>query len=95
METPHELMDDLTGSDISLSNAFRWYGDKERILQFLVHLQKDGFVEVYELIEDTRRQVNDWELNEWFRIVRENGNLTINTAHFFFGFTDKGVDRMG
>lgn len=93
--TPIEIMDDLLAEDLRLSLAIEWYGDKAKLISILLHLKKDGYIEIYNLKENTKEIVEIWKVEKLLRNILSCLNIDKEIANIYFGLTEKGLKDMG
>ena len=83
MTLPMRLLDDLSGSDIPLNMAYKWYGEDTKLNEIILHLLSDNKISVYMLKHGQQLRMEKWELENLFREMNFNAALKEQSMNIY------------
>ncbi len=93
MIKPLQLLDNLSGGNITIKQAGIWYGKLSELLNILIHLEKDKFIQIVEIGTDTGRKLEEWEIAEMKRSL-DNGEEEYNLENIWIVLTEEGARQV-
>jgi len=90
-KTPHKILDDLLGGDISLSNLLKWYDNHGELMSVILHLLRDDNIEIFKIHDKTKTKINIWEIENIARQASGNKISIESTKDILISITDKGA----